>query len=207
MAPGSTVPPLNLDDDEALAVAVALRETALRGVLGSDQAALSALFKLQRILPRRVADRLSAFADSVVHTAQGPGDPVSSEVLLQLADACRHRHRLHLVYCDSAGRRTGRAADPYRLVGTRNRWYLVALDVERGQWRTFRADRVFVAGEDLDAKKTVTTLLREFGWPDEAIMDLGGIRAARGAEMYGPLLFTVSAALGTYDFNLAIVRK
>jgi 8-hydroxy-5-deazaflavin:NADPH oxidoreductase len=66
---------------------------------------------------------------------------------------------------------------------------------------------VFVAGEDLDAKKTVTTLLREFGWPDEAIMDLGGIHAARGAEMYGPLLFTVSAALGTYDFNLAIVRK
>jgi predicted DNA-binding transcriptional regulator YafY len=122
MAPGSTVPPLNLDDDEALAVAVALRETALRGVLGSDQAALSALFKLQRILPRRVAGRLSAFAGAVVHTDQGPGDPVSSEVLLALADACRNRHRLHLVYCDSAGRRTSRTADPYRLVRTRNRW-------------------------------------------------------------------------------------
>lgn len=142
LAPGTAVPPLSLDDDEALAVAVALQETALRGVLGSDQAALSALFKLQRILPRRVANRLSAFADSVVHTAQGPGDPVSSEVLLKLADACRHRHRLHLVYCDSAGRRTSRAVDPYRLVRTRNRWYLVALDVKRGQWRTLRADRV-----------------------------------------------------------------
>jgi len=145
MAPGSTVPPLNLDDDEALAVAVALQETALRGVLGSDQAALSALFKLQRILPRRVADRLSAFADSVVHTPQGPGDPVSTEVLLELADACRHRHRLQMLYCDREGRRTSREADPYRLVRTRNRWYLVALDVERGQWRTFRADRVLEA--------------------------------------------------------------
>ena len=145
MAPGSAVPPLNLDDDEALAVAVALRETALRGVLGSDQAALSALFKLQRILPRRVADRLGAFADSVVHTPQGPGDPVSSEVLLELADACRHRHRLKMAYSDRAGHRTSRTVDPYRLVRTRNRWYVVALDVERGQWRTFRADRVVEA--------------------------------------------------------------
>jgi predicted DNA-binding transcriptional regulator YafY len=136
---------LNLDDEEALAVAVALRETALRGVLGSHEAALSALFKLQRILPGRVADRLSAFADSVVHTDQGPGDPVASDVLLALADACRHRNRLQLVYCDSAGRRTTRAADPYRLVRTRNRWYLVTLDVKRGQWRTLRADRVVEA--------------------------------------------------------------
>lgn len=66
---------------------------------------------------------------------------------------------------------------------------------------------VFVAGEDADANETVKGLLREFGWSDEAIVDLGGIRGARGAEMYGMLLFTVSDALGTYDFNLAIVRK
>ncbi|WP_189154822.1 helix-turn-helix transcriptional regulator [Lentzea pudingi] len=138
---GAAVPPLSLDDDEALAVAVSLREAAQRGVLGSDQAALSALGKLQRMLPRRVADRLSAFAESVVHTAQGPGDPVSFEVLLKLADACRHGHRLRLEYRDSAGRLTERAVDPHRLVRTRHRWYLVALDVERGQWRTFRADR------------------------------------------------------------------
>ncbi|MGW6443478.1 helix-turn-helix transcriptional regulator [Lentzea sp. NPDC055074] len=145
MGPGTAVPPLGLDDDEALAVAVSLRETALRGVLGSDQAALSALAKLQRMLPRRVADRLTAFADSVVHTAQGPGDPVSFEVLLKLADACRHGHRLRMGYRDSAGRLTDRAVDPHRLVRTRHRWYLVALDVGRGQWRTFRADRVVEA--------------------------------------------------------------
>ncbi|MEV5147549.1 NAD(P)-binding domain-containing protein [Streptomyces sp. NPDC052727] len=66
---------------------------------------------------------------------------------------------------------------------------------------------VFVAGEDADAKETVRSLLRGFGWPDEAIIDLGGIRGARGAEMYGALLFAVWAALGTFDFNIAIVRK
>ncbi|MEV6150175.1 hypothetical protein AB0L53_07510 [Nonomuraea sp. NPDC052129] len=62
----------------------------------------------------------------------------------------------------------------------------------------------FVAGEDAGAKESVKSLLREFGWPDEVILDLGGIRAARATEMYAPL---VSAALGTYDFNVAIVRK
>jgi predicted DNA-binding transcriptional regulator YafY len=145
LAAGSAMPPLNLDDDEALAVAVALREAALRGVLGSDQAALSALFKLQRLLPRRVADRLSQFADAFVHTPQGTPDPVSSAVLLELASACRHQQRLRLAYQDRDGRHSTREVDPFRLVRTANRWYLVALDVDRGQWRTFRADRVVEA--------------------------------------------------------------
>ncbi|MCG7202287.1 NADPH-dependent F420 reductase [Streptomyces arenae] len=65
---------------------------------------------------------------------------------------------------------------------------------------------VFVAGEDAAAKETVTILLREFGWPEEAILDLGGIRAARGVEMYGAMTFALSAALGTFDFNIAVVR-
>ncbi len=145
LAAGSAMPPLNLDDDEALAVAVALREAALRGVLGSDQAALSALFKLQRLLPRRVADRLSQFADAFVHTPQGTPDPVSAKVLLELASACRHQQRLRLAYRDRDDRHSTREVDPFRLVRTANRWYLVALDVDRGQWRTFRADRVVEA--------------------------------------------------------------
>jgi predicted dinucleotide-binding enzyme len=65
---------------------------------------------------------------------------------------------------------------------------------------------VFVAGEDATAKETVTGLLREFGWPAEDIVDLGGIRAARAAEMYGAMTFALSAAFGTFDFNVAIVR-
>jgi predicted DNA-binding transcriptional regulator YafY len=143
LAAGTAMPPLNLDDDEALAVAVALREVALKGTLGSDQAALSALFKLQRLLPRRVADRLGQFADAFVHTPQGTPDPVSTAVLMELASACRHQQRLRLAYRDRNDRQTTREVDPYRLVRTSNRWYLVAMS--NGQWRTFRADRVLEA--------------------------------------------------------------
>jgi 8-hydroxy-5-deazaflavin:NADPH oxidoreductase len=65
---------------------------------------------------------------------------------------------------------------------------------------------VFVAGDDADAKKTVTNLLRSFGWTDEVIVDLGGIRAARGTEMFLPLWLSLYGALGTGDFNIGIVR-
>ncbi|MFJ9705792.1 NADPH-dependent F420 reductase [Streptomyces sp. NPDC101234] len=66
---------------------------------------------------------------------------------------------------------------------------------------------IFVVGEDADAKATVAGLLSEIGWPEKSILDLGGIRAARGVEMYMPLYFAINAALGTFDFNIAVVRK
>jgi 8-hydroxy-5-deazaflavin:NADPH oxidoreductase len=65
---------------------------------------------------------------------------------------------------------------------------------------------LFVAGDDDGAKATVMGLLREFGWPEEAIMDLGGIEAARATELYMPLYFTLVGKLGTFDFNIAVVR-
>ncbi|MFJ6062669.1 hypothetical protein ACIQHU_06480 [Streptomyces tendae] len=65
---------------------------------------------------------------------------------------------------------------------------------------------VFVAGEDSAAKATVTELIEQFGWPANALLDLGGILGARGVEMYGPFYFAMSAALGTFDFNIAVVR-
>ena len=139
---GARVPPLSLDDEEALAVAVALREAALSGVLGGDQAALSALLKLRRLLPQRVAARLGELDDAFVHTPRTDAGQVSSGVLLELASACRRRERLRLSYRDMRGRDSVREVDPHRLVRTPHRWYLVALDVARGNWRTFRADRV-----------------------------------------------------------------
>lgn len=142
LAGGARVPPLSLDDEEALAVAVALREAALSGVLGSDQAALSALLKLRRLLPQRVAARLGELDDAFVHTARTDAGQVSTGVLLELASACRGGERLRLSYRDMRGRDSVRDVDPHRLVRTRHRWYLVALDVGRGIWRTFRADRV-----------------------------------------------------------------
>jgi predicted DNA-binding transcriptional regulator YafY len=139
---GARVPPLSLDDEEALAVAVALREAALSGVLGSDKAALSALLKLRRLLPQRVAVRLGELDEAFVHTSRTDAGQVSPCVLLELASACRRGETLRLSYRDMRGRDSVRDVAPHRLVRTRHRWYLVALDVARGNWRTFRADRV-----------------------------------------------------------------
>ncbi|MEU5401696.1 YafY family protein [Streptomyces sp. NPDC005963] len=134
--------PLVLDDEEALAVAVALREAALSGVLGSEQAALSALLKLQQVLPPRIAHRLSEMDATFVHTPRSEGPRINPAVLLELAAACRRGERSRLSYRDHAGQDSVRDVDPYRLVHTGLRWYFVARDVARDQWRTFRADRV-----------------------------------------------------------------
>ncbi|GGW77719.1 DeoR family transcriptional regulator [Streptomyces lucensis JCM 4490] len=139
---GSRMPPLILDDEEALAVAVGLREAALSDALGGDQAALSALLKLRQVLPPRIADRLGEWDDAFVRLPGSEGPRIRAGMLLELAAACRGGRRVRLSYTDGQGRATVRDVDPYRLVHTGRRWYLVALDVARGQWRTFRADRV-----------------------------------------------------------------
>ncbi|GAB3445606.1 YafY family protein [Streptomonospora sediminis] len=144
---GTRVPPLVLDDEEALAVAVALRGDAAGGVLGSDQAGVSALLKLRQVLPPPVADRLDAMDSAFVHV---PGDGASGAgerrmapgLLLELAGVCRRGERARLAYRDRKQQATSRDVDPYRLVRTARRWYFVARDVARDEWRTFRADRV-----------------------------------------------------------------
>ncbi|MEU5891596.1 YafY family protein [Streptomyces sp. NPDC047461] len=139
---GARVPPLILDDEEALAVAVGLREAALSGVLGGNQAALSALLKLRQVLPRRIADRLGEMDAAFVHTTRPDAPQIASAMLLKLAGACHRGQRCHLSYRDREGNTTIRDVDPYRLVHTGRRWYFVARDVTRDEWRTFRADRV-----------------------------------------------------------------
>ncbi|AZK95625.1 MULTISPECIES: helix-turn-helix transcriptional regulator [Streptomyces] len=139
---GARVPPLILDDEEALAVAVALREAALSGILGGDGAAVSALLKLRQVLPPRIADRLGEMDATFVHTSRTEEPQISHGTLLELAAACRRGERAWLSYRDHAGRDSVRDVDPYRLVHTGIRWYFVARDVARDQWRTFRADRV-----------------------------------------------------------------
>ncbi|MFD7550699.1 helix-turn-helix transcriptional regulator [Streptomyces sp. NPDC059816] len=139
---GTRVPPLVLDDEEALAVAVALREAALSGVLGGDRAAVSALLKLRQVLPPRIADRLGEMDATFVHTPRAEGPRISPGLLRELAASCRRGERTRLSYRDHAGRESVRDVDPYRLVHTGLRWYFVARDVARDQWRTFRADRV-----------------------------------------------------------------
>jgi predicted DNA-binding transcriptional regulator YafY len=145
LSAGNRLAPLSLDDEEALAVTVALREAASSGVLGDDRAAMSALLKLRQILPPHIAVRLGDLDGSFVHTARFEAGHVDSSLLLELATACRRGDRLSLSYRDMRGRDTLREVDPHRLVRSAHRWYLVALDVERGEWRTFRADRIRAA--------------------------------------------------------------
>ncbi|MFJ9705999.1 helix-turn-helix transcriptional regulator [Streptomyces sp. NPDC101234] len=139
---GTRVPPLVLDDEEALAVAVALREAAFSGVLGSDQASLSALLKLRQGLPPRIADRLGELDGAFVHTHRQDERQIAPGMLLELATVCRRSERTRLSYRDREGTATVRDVDPYRLVRAGRRWYFVARDVTRDEWRTFRADRV-----------------------------------------------------------------
>jgi len=136
------MPPLILDDEETLAVAVALRDAALSGVLGSDEASMSALLKLRQGLPPRIADRLGELDGAFAYTPRHDEQQIAPGMLLELAILCRQSERTRLSYRDREGKATVRDVDPYRLVHTGRRWYFVARDVARDQWRTFRADRV-----------------------------------------------------------------
>ncbi|BBG00888.1 MULTISPECIES: helix-turn-helix transcriptional regulator [Pseudonocardia] len=141
---GSQMPPLNLDDDEALATAVALRRLAWEHPDGEGQSALTALLKLQRSLPRRAAESLGRF-DSVITRAGGLPEAhgeVALPVLTALAAACRARDRIRFRYRDRRGNDGRRAVEPAGLVRTAHRWYLAAWDLDRDDWRVFRADRI-----------------------------------------------------------------
>ena len=138
---GATMPPLLLDDDEASAVAIALAVTAGGAVAGMEEAALAALAKLDRLLPDRLRARTAAVRSATVRVGSW-GSDVDPAVLVLLAQAAAGEERLRLVYRDREDRETERRVDPYRLVSTGRRWYLVAYDVDRADWRTFRVDRV-----------------------------------------------------------------
>lgn len=138
---GTSLPPLLLEDDEAVAVAVGLRTAADRGVSGIEESSLRALAKLEQVLPPRLRPRVRA-----LHTATlsigAAGPSVDAEVLSAIAAAIRDHERLRFDYAGADGPARLRTAEPHRLVHTRGRWYLVAWDVDRDDWRTFRADRI-----------------------------------------------------------------
>ncbi len=139
---GGALPPLLLDDDEAVAVAVGLRAAADGSVVGLDDATVSALAKLDQVLPAPLAARVRAVYGATAELRARDPDPLDAELLVTLAQACRAGDRLRLAYADRQGRPSERRVDPYRLVRSGPRWYLVARDVDRADWRTFRVDRV-----------------------------------------------------------------
>jgi biotin operon repressor BirA-like protein len=139
---GAALPPLLLDDDEAVAVAVGLR-TAAAGIRGIEEASLGALAKLEQLLPSRLRRRVNAVQASTLPVpGDGAGPRVDPAVLAMLAGACRDRERLQMAYRDHHGSLGRRAVEPYRLVSWGRRWYLVAWDLDREGWRILRIDRV-----------------------------------------------------------------
>jgi predicted DNA-binding transcriptional regulator YafY len=140
---GAALPPLLLDDEEAVAVAISLHTATTGSVAGLEETALRALTKLQQMMPSRLRHRISAFHATTVALA-GPGsaqDQVDPDLLTAIAAACRDQRRLRLLYPGRDGVTT-REVEPHRLVHTPRRWYLVAWDLTRGDWRTFRVDRI-----------------------------------------------------------------
>ncbi|MFF8954624.1 helix-turn-helix transcriptional regulator [Streptomyces sp. NPDC014894] len=139
---GAELPPLLLDDDEAVAVAVGLRTAAGQGIEGIGETSVGALAKLEQVLPHRLRRRVSALTAFTVPLLRTPRAQVDASLLTELANACRDSERLRFDYRDHGGATTRRTAEPHRLVCTEGRWYLVAWDVDRSAWRTFRADRI-----------------------------------------------------------------
>jgi len=140
LGPGQNVPPLLLDDEEAIATAVSLLAGAGGGVASAGDAALRALTKLDRVLPARLRHEVRALSGSV-ESFGGGRTPVDPEVLMTLARACRDEVEAGFDYpSGSAVRR--RRVEPYRLVASDRRWYLLAYDLDRDDWRSFRVDRM-----------------------------------------------------------------
>lgn len=144
LVPGGAIPPLLLDDDEAVAVAWGLRAAAAGGLPGFEDHALLALAKIEQVLPARLQARIRTLADATVRVGSSfsPDSRLDVATLVTLAGASRTPERLRFRYRDGTGRETERHVEPYQLVHAGRRWYLFAWDRDREDWRSFRVDRV-----------------------------------------------------------------
>lgn len=139
---GTALPPLLLDDEEAVAVAVGLATAANGAVTGIEETSVRALAKLQQVLPSRLRQRVQTLTAATVHVASGGRVTVDADVLTTIATAIRASERLRFDYESHSGTPSRRDVEPHRLVHWRGYWYLVGWDTARADWRTFRADRM-----------------------------------------------------------------
>jgi predicted DNA-binding transcriptional regulator YafY len=138
---GSAMPPLLLDDEEAIAIAVGLRTAARASVAGIEETAVRALVKLEQVLPAHLRRRVGALGSATV-TLPVVGPTVEPQHLTVIAAACRDAERLRFHYRSREGVDSRREVEPHSLVNHGRRWYLVAWDRRREDWRTFRVDRL-----------------------------------------------------------------
>lgn len=193
LAAGAHLPPLLVDDDEAVAIAVGLRAAASESIDGMEDTALRALAKLEQVLPDRLRRRVRAVHSNVVSLRWSPDEVVDSDALAVLALACRDHEQVRFDYRPRDGESAARLVEPHQMVSTGHRWYLVAWDTRRDDWRTFRLDRmadVRLAGVRVavraipggDAAAFVASSIRTMPRPFEAVLDVRGdaddVRAA-----------------------------
>ena len=155
---GAQLPPLVLDDDEAVAVAITLRTAAASGVTGLGETALRALIKLEQILPHRLQDRVKSLPMSLVH-APGRAPTVDPELLTTIGMCCRDHLCLRFEY-NAAADPSRHLVEPHELVAWGSRWYLVAWDVDRRTWSAYWVDRVNLNGGPIAPRFTPRRISR-----------------------------------------------
>ncbi|MEP6480044.1 MAG: WYL domain-containing protein [Rhodoglobus sp.] len=138
---GAALPPLLLDDDEAVAVAIGLSAAADGSIQGVEEASIRALAKLHQVLPSKLRYRLTTLQTAVVSIPRHV-PIIDPALLLTLATACRDTQRLRFDYSSHAAASSRRVIEPYRLALRAGHWYLLGFDLDRDDWRTFRVDRV-----------------------------------------------------------------
>lgn len=139
---GSALPPLLLTDDEAVAMAIGLRVAASQRLVSGPETTLTALAKLEQVLPMPLRRRVTALAEAVQPAGLNAGAAVSGEVLGELALACRDHERVRFTYTSATGEVTRRRVEPHALAPADRHWYLLCWDLEKADWRTFRVDRL-----------------------------------------------------------------
>lgn len=139
---GTGLPPLLLTDDEGVAIAVGLRSQAAAGLRGAEHTTLSALAKIEQVLPPALRRRIEALQSHSTGETPGSGPSVDTGLLGLLALCCRDSERVRMRYTDASGAASARSVEPHRLVLLGRRWYLLAWDRDRDDWRTFRVDRI-----------------------------------------------------------------
>jgi len=144
LAAGTALPPLVVDDEEAVALAVGLQAAAYGAVEGIGEASVRALAKVVQVMPARLRRRVEALGAMTVPASweSGARASVDPEILTTVALACRDSERLRFSYTGAEGQRTARHIEPHRVVSLGRRWYLVGYDPERHGWRSFRLDRL-----------------------------------------------------------------
>lgn len=138
---GANIPPLLLDDDEAVAIAMGLLTAAGGTIKGIEETSIRALAKLEKVLPPRIRRRVQVLQSAVVPMVRA-WVTVDAEILTTVASACRDRERLRFEYRSYDGQKSERHVEPHQLVSLHQKWYLLAFDRDRDDWRTFRLDRL-----------------------------------------------------------------